>query len=104
MEIQQFNAYTIDMTTILLVVVGIILFFVGIISPHLAGQIQNKTNKEAGWLKRLSNWLWDPLTWWTKKSIEFTRNAIVKIAAWGKKTRQKFSSKNGKKDKKNTRS
>lgn len=92
MEIQQFRAYTIDMTTILLVVVGIVLFFIGIVSPHLAGKIQNKTNEEAGWLKRLSNWLWDPLTWWAKKSIEFTRKAIVKIAQWGKKTRRKISS------------
>ena len=80
------------MTTILLVVVGIVLFFIGIVSPHLAGKIQNKTNEEAGWLKRLSNWLWDPLTWWAKKSIEFTRKAIVKIAQWGKKTRRKISS------------
>ena len=80
------------MTTILLVVAGIILFIVGIISPHAAGKIQRKTDKEASKLKRLSNWFWDPITWWSKKSIEFTRKAIVKIAEWGKNTRRKASS------------
>ena len=84
------------MTTVLLVVAGIILFAVGIISPHAAGKIQRKTDKEASKLKQFSNWFWDPITWWSKKSIEFTRKAIVKITQWGKNTRQKASSENDK--------
>jgi uncharacterized membrane protein (DUF441 family) len=85
------------MTTILLVLIGVIIFFIGIISPHTAGKIQRKTDEKASWLKRLSNWFWDPITWWTKKSIEFTRKAVVKIAQWGKRTRRKISSDNNKK-------
>ena len=97
MEIQQFEAYTIDMGTILLIVAGIVIFIIGIVSPHLAGKIEQKTDEKASWLKRLSNWCWDPITWWAKKSIEFTRKAIVKIAEWGKKTRGKVSSRDEKK-------
>jgi len=79
------------MNDIILVVVAIAIFVTGIVSPHAAGKLQHKTNKKAHWLKRLSNWLWDPLTWWAKKSIEWTRIAIVKLAEWGKKTRYKLS-------------
>jgi len=78
------------MATIILVIVGVILFLVGVISPYRAGKIQRKTDKEAAWLKRMSNWFWDPIAWWSKKTIEFTRKALNKIAGWGKKTRRKL--------------
>lgn len=78
------------MGTIIVIVVGFILFFVAIVSPHMARKVQHRTDQEANLLKRLSNWLWDPLTWWAKVSLEFTRKSIVKIAAWGKKTRKKL--------------
>lgn len=84
------------MTNIILVVAAVVIFIIGVICPHLAGKIQRKTDKEASLLKRLSNWLWDPLTWWAKNSIEFTRKAIVKIADWGKKTNKKLTGKNSK--------
>jgi hypothetical protein len=77
------------MTTLLLFVGLVVVFIIGLVSPHAAGKIQRKTDKEAGWLKRLSNWLWDPITWWAKKSIEFSRRAINKSAEWGKATRRK---------------
>lgn len=79
------------MTSIILVLVGIVIFIIGIICPHLAGKIQRKTDNKASRLKRLSNWLWDPLTWWAKSSIEFTRKSINVIADWGKRTRYKFN-------------
>lgn len=79
------------MTNIILVVVAVVIFVIGVVSPHLAGKIENKTDNEAGWLKRVSNWLWNPLTWWAKNSIEFTRKVIVTIAEWGKETRRKVS-------------
>jgi hypothetical protein len=82
--------YTGGMTTILLILTLIALFVVGLVSPHLAGKIQRKTDEEAGWLKRLSNWFWDPITYWVKKSIEFNRKAIDKVATLGKKTRRKL--------------
>ena len=78
------------MTTLLLLVVGIVIFIVAVVSPHMGGKIQHETNKESSWLKRTSNWLWDPLAWWAKKSVEFTRKVIVKITAWGKKLRRKL--------------
>ena len=78
------------MTTILLVIALIVLFLIGIICPHLAGKIERKTDKEAGGLKRMSNWFWDPITWWVKKSIEMNRKVIIKAAEWGKKSRRKL--------------
>lgn len=75
------------MTNIILVVVVLAIFIVGIVSPHMAGKIQKKTDNKAGWLKRMSNWLWDPLTWWAKNSIEATRKSIKVVAQWGKKVR-----------------
>lgn len=78
------------MTTIFLVFAAVIIFFVGLISPHMAGKLQKKTDKEAGVLKRWSNWLWDPITWWFKKTVEFTRKAIDKPAGLGKKTNKKM--------------
>lgn len=78
------------MTNVAIILIVVLVFVIGIVSPHVAGKIQKKTDDEAGWLKRCSNWLWDPLTWWAKNSIEFTRKAIVKTASWGKKTRRKL--------------
>jgi hypothetical protein len=78
------------MTTIALIFVATVLFFIGLISPHAAGKIQRKTDKEAGLLKRCANWFWDPVTWWAKNSIEFSRKAIDKAAGWGSKTRKKM--------------
>lgn len=81
------------MSNIAIVVVAVIIFIIGIVSPHLAGKIQRKTDSKAGWLKRCANWLWDPLTWWAKNSIEFTRKAIVKVAEWGKEVHTKLTGK-----------
>jgi hypothetical protein len=81
------------MTTIFLIFAGVVLFFIGLISPYLAGKIQRKTDEKAGWLKRLSNWFWDPITWWAKKSIELTRKLIKKDAQAGKDTHKEVSNK-----------
>lgn len=78
--------YTSNMTTILLSFILVALFFVGLICPHLAGKIQRKTDNKAGWLKRMANWFWDPITWWAKLTIESSRKAIKTVAGWGKKT------------------
>jgi hypothetical protein len=78
------------MTTLLLSIGLVVLFVIGLISPRLAGKIERKTNQEAGWLKRMSNWFWDPITWWAKKSIEFTQKAIDTATRWGKKTHKKM--------------
>jgi hypothetical protein len=83
-------AYTKDMTNGIIAIAAIVLFFVAVISPRAAGKIENKTNREAGWLKRLANWFWDPITWWTKKSIEVTRKFILFVAESGKKLRRKL--------------
>lgn len=80
------------MTWILVAIVGIIVFFAAVISPHAAGKIQHKTNVKSGKLKQIADWFWDPLTWLAKSSVEMTRKAIVKIAQLGKKTRRKASS------------
>jgi hypothetical protein len=85
------------MTFPLIFAIGIILFLIGVISPHLAGKIQRKTDEKASRLKRLSNWFWDPITWWAKKTIESTRKILVKITEWGKKIRRKISSRKGSK-------
>jgi len=79
------------MSNVFLVVVVMAIFVIGVLSPHLAGKIQRKTNSKASWLKRVSNWLWDPLTWWIKSSIEFTRKAINIVAQWGKSVRWRIS-------------
>jgi hypothetical protein len=89
-EFQLWADYTSYMTTIVLVFVVMVLFVIAVISPHAAGKIQRKTDEEADWLKRISNWLWDPLTWWTKKSIEMTRKIIIKVTSLGKKTHRKL--------------
>ena len=81
------------MTNIAIVLAVIVVFVIGIVSPHMAGKIQKKTDNKAGWLKRCANWLWDPLTWWAKNSIEFVRKVVVKVTEWGKKTRGKLSHK-----------
>lgn len=81
------------MTNVALVLIVVVVFVIGIVSPHLAGKIQKRTNDKAGWLKRCANWLWDPLTWWAKNTVEFTRKSIVKVAEWGKKTRRKVRQK-----------
>jgi len=78
------------MTTLFITFAVIAVFITAIISPHLGGKIQNKTNHKTGWLKYYSNWLWDPLEWWAKISLEFSRKAIVKASKWGKKTRKKL--------------
>lgn len=78
------------MSNIAIVLIAVVVFVIAVVSPHMAGKIQRKTDNKASWLKRLSNWLWDPLTWWAKNSIEFTRKAIKKLAEWGKKTRKKL--------------
>lgn len=78
------------MTNALIIIGGIVLFFIAVISPRMAGKIEHKTNREAGWLKRLANWFWDPITWWAKKSVETTRKIIVFIAETGKKLRRKL--------------
>ena len=78
------------MGNVILIVAVVVVFVIGVVSPHLAGKIQRKTDTKAGWLKRMSNWLWDPLTWWAKNTIEFTRKTIKKVAEWGKKTRRKL--------------
>jgi hypothetical protein len=77
------------MTTIIIILAVVVVFIIGIISPHLGGKIQHKTNREAHWLERCSNWLWDPLAWWAKGSLELSRKIIVKATALGKKTRKK---------------
>lgn len=82
--------YTKNMTNILLVVGLIAVFLAAVVSPRLGGKIQHRTNEKAGWLKRLADWFWDPITWWARKSIELSRKLIVKIAKWGKKTRRKL--------------
>lgn len=77
------------MTNIILVVVLIMVFLIGIVSPHTAGKLQRKTDNKAHWLKRMANWFWDPIAWWAKNSLEVSRKTIVKVAEWGKKTRRK---------------
>lgn len=79
------------MSNIFLVAVVIVIFAIGVVSPHMAGKIQRNTDNKAGWLKRMSNWLWDPLTWWAKNTIEFTRKAIKVVAQWGKRVRWRLS-------------
>ena len=79
------------MTTLVLVVILVGIFVVGLMWPRLAGKIERKTDKEAGMLKRMSNWFWDPITWWAKTSIDANRKAIKKVAGWGKKIRQKIN-------------
>ncbi len=81
--------YTEYMGNILLIGVLIVVFVIGIVSPHTAGKIQRKTDDKTHWLKRMANWLWDPIAWWTKSSLEVSRNTIVKVAELGKKTRRK---------------
>ena len=78
------------MTWVIIAVAAIVLFVIGVVSPHAAGKLERKTDREASWLKRMSNWLWDPLTWWAKKSIEMTRKIIKQVAEWGRKTRGKL--------------
>ncbi|MDB5177006.1 MAG: hypothetical protein JWN75_674 [Candidatus Saccharibacteria bacterium] len=92
------------MTTILLIFGAVVLFFIGLICPHLAGKIQHKTDSEAHWLKRMSNWLWDPLTWWAKTSIESTRKVIDTVTQWGKNVRKSESENDSSKKKKSTKS
>ena len=81
------------MSNIAILLVVIVVFVVGVVSPHVAGKIQRKTDSKAGLLKRCANWLWDPLTLWAKNTIEFTRKSIVVVAEWGKKTRAKVAGK-----------
>lgn len=81
------------MSAVIAVILGIVVFLIAVVSPHLAGKIQHKTNEKAGTLKRIANWFWDPLTWIAKSSIEFMRKSLIKLAKWGKKTRRKFTSK-----------
>ena len=76
------------MTVFLILGVLIAVFGVAIISPYAGGKIQRRSNQHAYWLKRLSNWLWDPLAWWAKTSVEFTRKAIVKASSLGKRIRR----------------
>ena len=76
------------MTSIVLVLVGVAVFLIAVISPHAGGKIQHKTNVKSGALKRAAEWLWDPLTWVAKSSIEFMRKTILKLADLGKKTRR----------------
>lgn len=78
------------MGTIVIAIAGIFLFIAVVLFPHLSGKIRHRTNVKASRLKRLSDWFWDPLTWWAKNSIEMTRKIIVKIAKWGRKTRRKL--------------
>lgn len=78
------------MASILVLIVGTVVFLVAVISPHAAGKIQQKTNEKSGILKRAADWFWDPLTWLAKSSIEFVRRALIKLAKWGKKTRRKL--------------
>ena len=77
------------MTTALLLVALVVVFIVGVFWPHKAGKIQKETDKDANWLKRLSNWFWNPATWITKKGINANQQAIDKSADLGKKTRKK---------------
>lgn len=83
-------AYNKTMTTLLIFAGIIVVFIVAVVSPHAGGKIKRKTNQKASRLKRLSNWLWDPLTWWSKTSLEFSRKTIAKTAIWGKKLRRKL--------------
>lgn len=78
------------MTTLIIIFGVIIVFIIGFISPHLAGKIEQKTDEKASVLKRAINWLWDPLLWWAKKSIDCNRGLIKKSAESGKKTRKKI--------------
>lgn len=78
------------MMWIILAAAAVILFIVGIVSPHAAGKVQYETDKEAGWLKRVSNWCWDPITWWAKNTVETSRKFIKTVAQWGKRTRRKL--------------
>lgn len=70
---------------------GLSVLVVAVISPHLAGKIQRRTNEKASYLKRVANWLWNPLTWIAKSSIEVMRKIIILFGSWGKKVRRKFS-------------
>lgn len=78
------------MLTILIVFAIIIVFFVSIIFPHLSGKIQHKTHQKINWLKQISDWLWDPLTWWAHITLEFIKKVIVKSSQKGKNTRRKL--------------
>jgi len=78
------------MTALIVLAALILIFAIAIISPHVAGKIERKTDREATRLKRLSNWLWDPLTWWSKQTIKTTNKLINKSAEGGKETRRKL--------------
>lgn len=78
------------MGTLLLIISVIAVFALAVISPHMAGKIQKRTNQKTGLLKRNAGWLRDPLSWWAQISLELARKAIVKASAWGKKTRRKL--------------
>ncbi len=91
MPIRARERYTIYMTMALLPILVIVLFIVGVVSPHMAGKIQRKADNKAGWLKRCADWFWDPITWWAQNSIETTRKVIKKVTEWGKKTRKKIN-------------
>ena len=78
------------MLTIFIIIVAIMVFIVGIVSPYLSGKIQRKTHHKTNKLKQASDWLWDPLTWWAKITLEFIRKAIIKSSDKGKKTRRKL--------------
>jgi hypothetical protein len=90
MDLKLEGNYTKDMNNVLLIVAAIVLFSTALISPRMGGKIQRKANKKAGRLQRSADWLWDPIEWWAKKSIEFTRKCVVVVTAWGKKARRKL--------------
>lgn len=78
------------MTWVILGIISILLFVIGVVSPHAAGKVQRKTDKKATYLKKISNWLWDPLTWWAQTIVDTSRKIILKSTEWGKKTRRKL--------------
>lgn len=78
------------MTTVPIIIALIALFAIAVVSPHVAGKVQRKANQKTSWLKRMSNWLWDPLAWWFRSGLEFARRSIIVATALGKKLRGKL--------------
>lgn len=76
--------------TLLLVGGLICLFVIAVLFPHAAKKVQHKTNERVGWLKRWSNFLWNPLTWWAKNSLELARRSVERVSRWGRTLRQRL--------------
>lgn len=79
------------MAVIFILFGGVIVFFIGLISPRLAGKLEHKVDKHSSRFNdKASEWLWEPLAWWVDRSVAGMQKAIGKTARSGKTARKKI--------------